>query len=493
MKHLNNVLLMLLALIAGTLLPLAFAPFHAYPLAFICPALLLFVWLRSTPWQAFWRGWLFGIGLYAVGASWVYISIHVYGKSPAPLAGLITALFILIMGVFPATQGLLFTWLFKRTRLAIKCLLVFPAMWVLWEWLRTWVFTGFPWLFLGYSQIDSILRGYAPLFGIYGVSLIVTFISACLLLLFIHKNVKLKIACVAYIIILLGIGAGFSSFHWTKPVGKTLKVSLVQGNIAQGMKWDTNYLLHIFKVYKNATEQHWDSDIIIWPEAAIPITQQQAPVFFDLMSSEAKQHDTALILGIFTANAETRQYYNSMIVLGNGHGTYLKRMLVPFGEYVPLQTIFLPLMNYINIPMSDLSPGPWRQPTSYAGNIPIAPFLCYEIAYPIEVLDSVCNKQIIVAISDDSWFGNSIASPQQLQIAQMRALETGRYLLYGNNTGITAIIGPSGKLQNVAPINQRLVLTGNAQAITGKTPLMRWNYYPILVLIVLFLILGFVF
>lgn len=484
---------MLLTLIAGAILPLAFAPFHWWPVALISPALLLFTWSRATPWQAFWRGWLFGIGLFTVGASWIYISIHVYGNANSVLAGLITAIFIVIMGIFPATQGLLFASLFKRTQLATKCLLAFPAMWVVWEWLRSWVFSGFPWLFLGYSQIDSPLRGYAPLFGVYGVSLIITFISACLLLLFIHKNLKIKIASIAFIIILFGIGTGFSNFQWTKPSGKTFTVSLVQGNIQQSMKWNMNYLLHILNVYQYETKQHWQSNIIIWPEGAMPVTPQQVPFFFKLMKREAEKHHTALIVGALTVNAHTKQFYNSMIVLGNGAGTYLKRQLVPFGEYTPLKKLFLPLANYINIPMSDLSPGPWRQPPLIAAGITIAPFICYEIAYPIKALNSINNKQVIVAISDDSWFGNSIASSQQLQIAQMRALETGRYLFYGNNTGITAIIGPHGKLISVAPTNKQIVLTGTAQAINGKTPLMRWNYYPVLGIIVLFLVLAAIF
>lgn len=493
MRCLNNILLTLLALIAGTILPLTFAPFNWWPVAFISPALLLFVWLRSKPWQAFWRGFLFGIGLFAVGASWIYISIHIYGKTDTMLAAFITAIFVLIMGVFPATQGLLFSWLFKRNQLIVKCLLAFPAMWVLWEWLRSWVFTGFPWLFLGYSQIDSILRSYAPLLGVYGISLIITFISACLLLLFIDKRVKIKIISVAYIIILFGVAAGISSFQWTTPTGRTFKVSLVQGNITQNIKWDMNYLLHILNVYKYETEQHWNSNIIVWPEAAIPVTPQQVSFFFNLMNDQAKKHHTALILGAFTVNPKTNQFYNSIIVLGNGKGTYLKRQLVPFGEYVPLKKLFSSLMKYINIPMSDLSRGPWKQATLIADSMPIAPFLCYEITYPIEVLNSVHNKQMIVAISDDSWFGNSIALPQQLQIAQMRALETGRYLLYGNNTGITAIIGPQGRLLKTAPTNKQTVLSGTAKAIKGKTPLMCWNYYPVLGLIVIFLVLAFIF
>jgi len=493
MIKINKVFLMLLALISGALLPLAFAPFNGFPLSFICITALLFVWLRSTPWQAFWRGFIFGIGFFAVGSSWIYISIHTYGNASSALSGLITAIFIVIMAIFPATLGLFFTWVFKQSRLAIKCLLAFPAMWVVWEWLRSWVFSGFPWLFLGYSQIHSPLRGYAPLIGVYGVSFIVVFIAACLLLLFHHKDIKIKIISVSSIIILFGVGASISTFQWTKPSSKKITVSLVQGNVKQSMKWDMNYLLHILKVYRNETERHWKSDIIVWPEGAIPVVQNQIPSFFNLINSEAEKHHTAVILGTLTTNSKTKQFYNSMVVLGNGKGTYLKRQLVPFGEYTPLKKLFFPLAKKLDIPMSDLSPGPWHQPTLMAAGITIAPYICYEIAYPIKALNSIRDKQLIVTISDDSWFGNSIASPQQLQIAKMRALETGRYLLYANNTGITAIINPNGKVLKMAPTNQQLVLTGTVQPVDGSTPLMRWNYYPMLGIIILCLVLTFMF
>ncbi len=491
MKSHRYYLQALLALISGGILPLAFAPINGYPIAFISPALLLIVWLQSTPRQALWTGGLFGLGFFGVGASWVYVSIHQYGNAGVVLSLLITGLFIFILALFPATLGYVFRLLFRNKRKSLVTLFAFPALWVIWEWLRSWILTGFPWLLLGNTQTHSTLSGYAPLFGVYGLSLLITLISASLVLIFLHKDVKIKIISIIIVFGIFILGAALTPIPWTHARGKPLTVSLVQGNISQSIKWDRNQLLEILTVYKNETEKHWDSNLIVWPEAAIPAFPQQVPFYFELLSDQAEKHRTALILGAPLYDAKDKKVYNAMMVLGNGKGTYLKRRLVPFGEYTPLQNLFSGAMNYFNIPLSDLSPGPWRQPTLYASGIPFAPFICYEISYPIEVLNSIQDKQFIVVISDDSWFGRSFASAQQMQIAQLRAQETGRYVLYSANTGVTAIITPEGTIEKAAPKDIRTVLNGEFTPMQGKTPLMWWNYYPVLGMIILMLIFAF--
>jgi len=484
-------LLPLLALIAGAMLPLAFAPFHWYPIAFFSPALLLYVWLRSTAWQATWRGFLFGVGFFGVGTSWVYISIHNFGNANVALAGFVTALFVFILALFPATQGFIFARLFGRSRFTAKCLMVFPALWVLWEWVRSWIFTGFPWMFLGYSQIHSLLRGYAPFFGVYGVSLAVAFISGCVVVIFTHKSYRVRVASAAGIFFVAGIGTMIATFHWTKPIHKSFKVSLVQGNVPEMLKWDREYLLNTLKIYKTETEKHWDSKIIVWPEAAMPVFPSQIAPFLQQMNNAAKKHKTALVFGIPTRNSDTNNYFNSLMVIGNGKGLYLKRHLVPFGEYIPLGFIFSKAMKYFNIPMSGFSPGPKKQAPLTLAGIPTAAFICYEIAYPMEVLNSVKNTQLIVVVSDDSWFGESIASAQQVEIAQMRALETGRYILYATNTGITAVIDPNGKIKVTLPENKRAVLTTTVTPMVNETYVMFWHYYPVFIMILFLLIFSF--
>ena len=483
-------LIITIATLAGAFLPFAFSPFAVYTLAFISPAILFAIWLISTPKQAFIRGFLFGLGCFGVGTSWIFISINTYGQIPFLLSIVITVLFVITLALFPATQGYLLNRLFKNKSDIIKCLCLFPASWVLWEWLRSILFTGFPWLFLGYSQINSPLRGFAPLFCVYGISLTVALISGSLVLLGRRNTYLVKITCVVIIGVLIGAGALLSSHPWTQPAGKPIQVSLVQGNIKQSLKWQPGELQHSLKIYKTLTEKNWGSKLIVWPEASVPTFPQQIKFFFNNMDKNAKLHKDYLIIGAPIMNDKTKEYFNGMMLIGAGKGLYLKRHLVPFGEYLPLKFLFSGLIKTLKIPMSDFTAGSQQQPPFKIGTIPIAPFICYEIAYPMEVLNSVKGKQMIIVITDDSWFGQSIALNQQLEMAQMRALETGRYVLHSANTGITAFINPQGKIKAMLPENKEAVLTATATPMKGNTPLMRWNYYPVLGLVIMLLLLG---
>ena len=469
----------LLTGIAGAALPLAFEPFNVYSLAFISPAFLLFFWLKSNGKQAFWLGWIFGIGCFGIGTSWIYISIHQFGNASVFLSVLITTLFTLFLALFPATLG----WIFKigcRTTVnKIPTLLLFPSLWVLGEYARTILFTGFPWLFLGYTQLSTPLRGLAPLIGVYGLSWIVAFISGVLVLLATRQTVMTKILCVMMTAVVVISGYFFSKHHWTQSSGQPIQVSLIQGNIPQTIKWDPNYLAKNVDIYKQLTFEHWSSRLIIWPEGAFPVVAQDASLFITSLGVIAAQHHASIIFGVPIENKKTKQYYNGLMMVGENQGEYLKQHLVPFGEYIPLDFIFKYVMHYFSIPMSDFSAGPTHQSLLKFNTLLIAPFICYEIAYPTAVLTRSENSNILLTISDDSWFGRSIALAQRLQMAQMRALEMGRYLLLSSNTGITAFISPAGEILQGAPIDQRAVLTHHIQSMTGKTPLMRWKYYPV--------------
>jgi len=396
------------------------------------------------------------------------------------------------MALYPATQGLLMTHVFKNKSNAVKCLFVFPSSWVIWEFLRGWIFTGFPWLFLGYSQSDTMLRGYAPIIGVYGISLIIAVISGSLVILATRERPKVKLICGLLIVALLFGGWELSKQQWTKPVpvDKPIKVSMIQGNIHQQLKWQPEQMKKTLEIYKTLTEKNWDSQIIIWPEAAVPTFPHQIKPFINEMNQLAKQHHTYLIFGAPIFNNQTKQYYNGMQLIGAGDSLYLKRHLVPFGEYIPLKNIFNGPMKYFKIPMSNFSAGAIKQPPFQVGKFKAATFICYEVAFPEEALRAIKNKEFIITISDDSWFGESLALAQHLQIAKMRALETGRYLLLSTNTGITAFINPIGKVTQVAPINKQAVLTSKILAMQGETPLMRWEYVPISIVIMLMLLFG---
>lgn len=479
-----------LALLSGVLLPFAFAPFKVYTFAYLSLAILLYTWLHASPRQAFSRGFIFGLGMFTTGTSWIYISIHNFGNASVLLSTFITALFVLYLSLFPAVMGFIFRYFFARKALWIRCLCVFPALWVSFEFLRAWLFTGFPWLLVGYTQMETFMRGFAPLLGVYGVSFLVALLSGILVCLGHRTSFKLKIINVLLFFGLFLIGWRLEGHVFTKPVSDPIAVSVVQGNIKQQIKWQADQLKNILAIYNTLTDQHWNSKIIVWPEAAVPALPRQLPDYFKQLSTSAKQHNSAIILGAPIVN-DANQYYNGMLVVGNGEGVYLKRHLVPFGEYIPLTWLFAPVMKSFNVPMSDFSKGASEQGSFIANNVPIAPYICYEIAYSIEVLDTIRDNQLIVLITDDSWFGQSIALAQHLQMARMRALETGRYLLACANTGISAIVDNFGKVISQAPINQRLVLTANITPMQGKTPLMIWHYYPLIALVLLLLAFAF--
>ena len=298
----------LLALLAGILLVSAFAPFHWHFNAIIAPALLLFCWLNVSAKRACWRGFLFGIGLFGAGVSWIFVSIHVYGNTATPLAATITLLFIMTLALFPACQGYLLNRFFRQDSFS-KILLAFPATWVLLEWLRSWLFTGFPWLLLGYSQTDSYLHKLAALVGVYGVSFVVV-LSSGLIVCFIRSFRQRRKVAFIYLLIFICLHASpllLNVNRWIKTNGDAISVSLVQGNIPQQLKWSPDLINKTLDTYTQLTESHWDSDIIVWPEAAIPLPQDMAQDFLNSLDAKAKQHQATFITGILAKAKDSSQ------------------------------------------------------------------------------------------------------------------------------------------------------------------------------------------
>jgi apolipoprotein N-acyltransferase len=362
-------------------------------------------------------------------------------------------------------------------------LLAFPTLWVLGEWFRAWALTGFPWLFLGYTQMVTPLKGLAPLVSVYGVSWVLVFVSSLLLIFILSKRVSMLLSIFIFAALLWSICSVLTDIQWTKPNGAPIKVSLIQGDIPQEMKWQEEQAFASFNLYKKLTEQHLDSQLIVWPEAAITFTNFQAQDYIKELNSILKPHKITLISGIPFVDQQQR-FYNAMIAIGNGQGTYFKRHLVPFGEFMPFRSILVWLKNYLEIPMSDFSRGPKNQTLIIANGIPVGSSICYEIAYPNEVLVNLPQSQLLVTVSDDSWFGDSFAPAQHVQMAQMRALETGRYLLMSTNNAVTAIINAQGKVESFAPPFQEYVLTGLVQPMVGSTPLVRIGILPIFMLFI---------
>lgn len=482
----------LIAALAGAMLTLSFAPFQIFPFAVLSPAILLALWLDTTAKQGFWRGWCYGLGLFGTGIYWVYISIHVYGYSPVWLASFITAGFVALLAIFPALNGYLLNRFFPYTHFT-KILLAFPAIWVLLEWSRSWLFTGFPWLSIGYSQINSPLRGYAPFFSVYGVSLAVLISSGCIVLAIIkayQKEYKLVYYNLLGLIFLWTVGGCLNFISWTHPVGKPIEVSLIQGNVAQEIKWTQDAIQPTLDLYKKLSAPHWNSRIVIWPEGAIPIDLNDAKNFLDEMNTIAKKNNSALITGIPIKAEDKNAYYNSAIVLGKGEGRYDKHRLVPFGEYIPLAPYLNKLLDILNMPTAASIPGVALPKPLQIDNIKIATFICYEIAFPEQVVSRDGTINMILTISNDAWFGNSIAQPQHLEMARMRAVEMGRPIVFVGNSGLTAIIDATGKITATIPPYVTGVLTSTVQPTTGKTPWQWASLDPLLIILLIMLFVA---
>jgi apolipoprotein N-acyltransferase len=478
---------LLAALIAGGLLPLAFAPFHLYFLAIICPAVLAWVWHDGNKKFAFVSGLCFGVGLFGVGTSWIFVSIHQFSDTHISIAILITVLFVLILASLIGLQGLCYRFIIKKPNY-ISMLLAFPSVWVLFEWVRSWIFTGFPWLYLGYSQVDSFLAGFAPILGVYGVSFLCA-MSGVLFLSYILFP-KRYYLLTSFLLLAIGLG-GFALKHidWTHTVGSPVTVALLQGNIDQNLKWNKTTQQFIVQRYENLERSAPNAQLYIWPEASFPIAWPHAEPLLTPMANDLKIQGKNALIGLPIKNPDGH-FYNGIIAIGEtADGFYYKRHLVPFGEYVPFEQQLRGLIGFFNLPMSYMSEGPAHQNLLNAGHLNFASLICYEIVYPHLTLSSAKNANILLTISNDAWFGQSLGPHQHFQMARMRALELGRYLVRSTNNGITAIVDPKGQVNARAPSFEATVLTGEVWASTGQTPLYFLTHYFVLILSSLFLLI----
>jgi apolipoprotein N-acyltransferase len=495
----KNLLLDTLCLIAGCCLPLAFAPLNLWFISPIAMAILWFGWMDVSPKRALFRGLLFGLGLYGIGVSWVYVSIHRFGQASIPLALLITFLFIVVLALCIALQGYILSILFQNSkevhgRSFIKLLLAFPAGWVIVEWLRGWLFTGFPWVYLGYSQTDSLLRGYFPIIGVYGVSFLVAF-SASLLVILLRRSwgqTHNLFFCLVSLLFMWSGGWLCDQIQWTRPQGNPISVSIIQGNIPQEEKWLPQNLSSILDQYLKLTETHWQQDLIIWPEAAVPSPLPYSQNFIDHLSKIVEQSNTNLLLGIpvQTANGD---FYNAAVLLNDQTGIYYKRHLVPFGEYLPFKRWIGGFMDFLHIPMSDFVEGLVDQKLLQLNHFSVAVYICYEIAYAELVRSDLPEAQLLITLTNDAWFGDSFAPFQHLQIGRVRSLETGRYGICSTNNGVTALIAPDGKLLKTLPQFKTGVLMGQVYAMRGVTPWVRMGTSVIIGIMFLLLFIAWIF
>ena len=491
----------LLVFCAGLLAVLGFAPFSLYPLAVLALAILFVQWQHARgKWMAARLGFAFGFGLFSAGIGWLYVALHDYGGMPMLLAVTAVALFAAFYALFPAAVGYaqarLRSHFGGREGMALYLVLVLliPALWVLLEWLRGLLFTGLPWLVMGYAQVaDSPLAGYAPLFGVYGVSLLVAVSAGLLAFLWqvrpskqIIQSPQGKIALGVLVLLWLG-GAALRIVEWTTPEGDPLKVSLLQGNIGQGVKFDEGHLVGTIETYRRLAQSS-DARLIVMPETALPMLREEMPErYVDILRNHARQNDGDLLIGLF--ERDRGLYYNSVISLGSAESqSYRKNHLVPFGEFIPLRPVLGWLINdLLHIPMSDQARGGDRQQVMHVAGQRVAVNICYEDAFGEEIIRYLPEATLLVNVTNDAWYGKSHAAMQHNQISQMRALETGRMMLRATNTGVTSIIGHHGDIIQMLPQHEEGVLTGMVQGYSGSTPYVRWGNAAMLGLIGLML------
>jgi len=485
-----------LCFVAGLSLVLAYAPFSQWYLALGVPAFAFYTVQQQTPKKAAKLIGVFAFGWFASGISWVHVSIDQFGGLPLVVSLSIMLLLCVYLAFFPALAAYLTAYFSTKQQLNLWLL---PSFWLICEYLRSVVLTGFPWLSLGYSQIDSPLANFAPLIGEVGITALIIFINICLVMIFnaVKFNNNKNIAFPIILVFSIFIGSySLANVSWVQLTGKTTKVALVQGNIAQSIKWSPEQEWPTMLKYLDLSRVNFDADIIIWPESAIPAMEPAVQDYLATVNRSALLNNSAIITGIINYNFESKEYFNSLIVLGkkqsddeqgyyyNHSNRYSKNHLLPIGEFVPFQEWLRPLAPFFNLPMSSFTRGDYVQKNLIANNLHLLPLLCFEIAFPHQLAANLTKQtDLLLTVSNDAWFGGSHGPHQHMEIARMRALEFGKPLLRSTNNGITAVVDHKGSFIARIPQFEELVLKVEVPLVEGKTPYSQWPRLLLLLMI----------
>jgi len=474
--------------LSGLAYPLAFAPFNLFWLAPLTLAVLYGCWLGASTRQAALQGFVFGLATALTGVSWIYVSLNQFGNMPAPLAGAAVMVFAALMALYPTLAGGLQARIGPKSP-ALRAMLVMPPLWVLGEWLRGNFLSGFPWLYLGYSQVDTPLAVLLPIAGTLGVSLWVA-LGVGTLVAFVYQSGRSRILPGAVLLGLLVLAALAQMPGFVQPAGEPINVALVQHNVSLSDKWQSHKANAIARDYLADSEPISDVDLIVWPEGALPAYVDEIDPGF---MARLRNHEADFLLGTLAreALAPEAAYYNVALGVGEESVLYRKHQLVPFGEYLPMSWLLAWILDYLSIPMSDFSPGPLPQPPMPLAGHPIGVSICYEDAFTHVINAALPQAQILANLSEDAWFGDSLAPHQRLQMARVRAIETGRPMIRSSNNGLSALIDAKGRVEVVAPQFVRTVVRGSVQPMSGTTPFVRWGNLPVAGLCVLLLGVGF--
>ena len=442
-------------------------------------------------------GFLFGLGYFLAGVSWVRISLNEFGGMPLPMAWLAAIGFCAFLSLYPLLAGAFTAWAKPKSPLFFA--FVFASAWTFAEYLRAHLFTGFEWLGVGVTQAPlGVMTGIGPLFGSFGVSFVLVLVAAMLSLVlrWVLKPHGLAQRGVVWRVFSLDLRSGLvlaglfgvvtisyaiGDISFSEVTGKPVKVSLLQGNVAQSMKWEPEKFADTLALYERLINRA-KGELIILPETAFPAPLSRIPPeYIARLEASAKAKNANLVIGV--PLQEQGKFYNGAISLGiDPTQLYRKAHLVPFGEYLPMRGLLAWFYSNLTIPMSDFSSGDALQPVMKLNGQALGISICYEDTFARDVYRSLPDATLLVNISNDAWFGKSAASEQHLQLSQMRAIEFARPMLRANNTGITAVIDEKGRVtQRLEPFIEGILET-TVQGRKGYTPYTAWGDLPILLI-----------
>lgn len=473
----------------GAIQVFAFAPFGQYWVLYPSFIGLLLLFNQEKVHKRFLLSFIFNLAMFLATIHWVYVSMDLFGGMPAMVSMLLILLLCAYLAIFP-TLALWLSYRIKTSSITLQLLLLLPSLWLLMDWVRGWLLTGFPWAYLGYSHADTPLISFAPIFGVQGITLSILLICSALTLLILKRSPIISLLLIAGLLISGQLLKGLT-FTQAQPA---MNVALVQGNIDQNEKWLPEQLYpSLFKYLDLSESENKDNkqqELIIWPESAVAALEIDMQQFLQPLSRKLEKQNKTLLTGIIDYNLRKDEYFNSIIMLGSlpkGQGyaqtspnRYKKHQLLPIGEFVPFEEFLRPLAPYFNLPMSSFHRGDAIQQNLQTQQTSLAPALCYEIAFP-ELLRKNIHQDtgLLLTLSNDAWFGQSIGPHQHLEIARMRAIEFARPLLRGTNTGITAIYDSNGKELGRLPSYSEGVLRDKVQPRTGVTPYQKWGQWPL--------------
>ena len=473
----------ILALFCGLLFPLGFAPFDFWPLTILSLSIILYLINKVEVNKIFLIGILYGIGMWGLGISWVYVSIHYHGNQGIISSIIITSAFILFLSLYIGLAFLLFKKL-KTNNTYIDYLLVFPVIWVSVEIIRSYLFTGFPWLIVGTTFAGSSLGGWIPIIGSYGVSILTLIISGSLILIFLKKEINWFSTSI--IIVILVSSFVLNKISWTKEISE-IKVSIHQPNLTLEEKWSYEGFRHTMAMINTSVSNSKEGEFLFFPETAIIFDKQELEPWLTDIEDKAKIKNISLVTGIVArdpTNPDLIERYNRIQGFGAIKGFYDKVHLVPFGEYIPFRYYLGKVFDILGINLINTLPGENYIPLK-SDNIMISASICYEIAFSELVRKTAKYSNLLVTISNDTWFGDSIGPEQHLEIAQSRAQEHQKSLIRATNSGISAIINKNGQIVKRQGFFEDKKLNDKVKIFEGITPFTLFGNYIVYVYIML--------